>query len=107
MSAILVHDDTSDQYKVVEPLCKIGAAPSNSIVITAEGVSPMLLRIEKKGEDYFAALEPGATPTRKHLFFFDIPNCTVNRQPLTSRPVKLSSGDKIQVGSKLLVFHIS
>lgn len=107
MSAILVNDDTSDQYKVVEPVCKIGAALSNSIVITGEGVSPMLLRIEKKGEDYLAALEPGAVPTRKYLFFIDIPNCTVNRQPLSSRPIKLSSGDKIQVGSKLLVFHIT
>lgn len=107
MGAILVEDDTSNQHKVVEPLCKIGSAQSNSIAITAEGVSPTLLRIEKKGEQYFAALEPGASTTRKYLLFFEIPNCTVNRQPLSSRPVKLSSGDKVQVGSKLLVFYLS
>ena len=106
MGAILVNDETSDQHKVVEPVCKIGSSPNNSIVIAGEGISPMLLRIEKKGEDYFVALEPGASPTRKYLLFFDIPNCTVNRQALSSRPVKLSSGDKIQAGSKLFVFHI-
>lgn len=106
MTALLVDDETSDQYKVTEPVCKIGSAPSNSVVISAVGVFPQLLRIDKKGEDYFVALEPGAVTTRKFFLFFDIPNCTHNHKPITGK-IKLSSGDKLQVGARLLVFHIT
>lgn len=107
MSAILVDDDSSEQYRVVEPACKIGSAPNNAIVISGEGVSPVHVRIEKRGEDYFAALEPGGAATRKFLLFFDIPNCTLNREPLGGKLVKMENGAKLQIGSRLLIFHIT
>lgn len=106
MTAIFVDSESSTQFKVPEPACKIGSAPNNGIVITGEDVSPVHVRIERKGEDYYAALEPGGLASRKFLFFFDIPVCTLNRKPLTGKLTKLSVGDKLQVGARLLVFHI-
>ena len=105
MTALLIDDDSSEQYTVSEPACKIGSAPNNNVVISGEGVSPVHVRIEKRGEDYYAALEPGGASTRKVMFFMEIPNCTLNRKPLEARLTKLANGDKLQIGSRLLKFH--
>jgi hypothetical protein len=106
MSALLVDNDTSEQFTVTEPVCKIGSASNNNIVLTGEDISSIHVRIEKKGEDYFVSLEPGGAAMKKFLFFFSIPNCTHNGNVLQARPNKLANGDKILIGSRLLRFHI-
>lgn len=107
MSALLIDEDTSQQFVVPEPACKIGSGPNNGVVLTGEGVSPVHVRIEKRGEDYYAALEPGGLATKKVMFFLDMPNCTLNRKPLEAKLTKLASGDKLQIGSRLLRFYIT
>jgi hypothetical protein len=106
MSAVLVDNDTSEQFTVTEPICKIGTAPKNNVVLTGDDISPVHVRIEKRGDDFLVALEPGGAATKKFLLFFSIPNCTHNGQVLGGKPNKLENGDKILVGSRLLRFHI-
>lgn len=106
MSGLLIDDESSEQYRITEPACKIGSAPTNDIVLNFEGVSPVHVRMEKRGDDYWVALMPGAAPTRKVNMFMTIPSCTLNRKPLDGKLVKMSPGDKLQVGERLLVLHI-
>lgn len=105
MTAYLVDEDSAEQYQVTEPVCKVGSNPPSNIVLSAPDVAPVHVRIELKGNDYFAALEPGAASTRKFLFLFDIPTAKHNGSALEGRPSKLADGDKLQVGSKLLHFR--
>jgi hypothetical protein len=105
MTILLVDVETSEQFKVTEPSCKIGTASSNQIVLTGEDISPVHVRIDQRGNDYFVALEPGGAATKKLLFFFTIPNCTLNRNVLTSKPTPLKNGDKLLIGSRLLQAH--
>ena len=106
MPALLVDNDTSEQFKVTEPVCKIGSGPKNHVVLTGEDISTVHVRVEKKGEDYFVSLEPGGAATKRFLLFFNIPNCTHNGTQLQAKPSKLTSGDKILIGSRLMLFHI-
>jgi hypothetical protein len=105
MTVLLVDVETSEQFKVTEPSCKIGSGSNNQIVLSGEDISPVHVRIDLKGSEYFVALEPGGTSTKKFLMFFSIPNCSLNRTVLTSRPTPLKNGDKLQVGSRLLQAH--
>ena len=105
MPILLVDVETSEQFKVTEPSCKIGSASNNQIVLEGDDISPVHVRIDLKGNQYFVALEPGASATKKFLFFLNLPSCTLNHAVLTSRPTPLKSGDKLQVGSRLLQVH--
>jgi hypothetical protein len=106
MSAFLIDNDTSEQFPVTEPVCKIGSAPNNNVVLTGEDISPNHVRIDLRNKDYFVCLEPGGAATKKFLLFFTIPNCTHNGAVMQGKPSKLASGDKIQIGSRLVRFHI-
>jgi len=105
MTVLLVDVETSEQFKVTEPSCKIGSASNCNIVLTGDDISPVHVRIEQKASGYTVALEPGGAATKKLLFFFNIPNCTLNRTPLTARPTPLKNGDKLLIGSRLLQVH--
>lgn len=105
MAVILIDVDTSEQFKVTEPSCKIGSASNNQIVLSGEDISPVHVRIDLKGNEYFVALEPGGASTKKMLLFITIPNCTLNRNLLTAKPTPLKNGDKLQIGSRLLQAH--
>lgn len=106
MPVVLVDNDTSEKFTVTEPACKIGTAPSNNIMLSGEDISPVHVRLEKRGDDWFVALEPGGAATKKMLIFITIPNCTHNGKQLEGKLEKISNGDKLQIGSRLLVFHI-
>lgn len=106
MSALLIDAESSDQYNITEPSCKIGSGPNCDIMIAAEGISPMHVRIEKQGGDYWCAIIPGAALTRKVNMFQTIPSCTLNRKALEGKLTKMSAGDKLQIGTRLLVLHI-
>lgn len=105
MGVLLVDVETSEQFKVTEPSCKIGSASNNQIVLSGEDISPVHVRIDLRGNEYMVALEPGGASTKKLLMFFTIPNCTLNRTILTARPTALKNGDKLQIGSRLLQVH--
>jgi hypothetical protein len=105
MTAYLIDRDSSEQYEVTEPLCKIGSAANNNIVLDAPDVQPVHVRVELKNGAYWAALEPGASNMRKFLFFFDIPSAKYNGAVLRGQAQKLSDGDQLQVGSRLLEFR--
>ena len=106
MPALLIDDESSDQYQVTEPSCKIGFAATNDIVLTGEGISPIHVQIQKRGDDYLVALVPGAAPTRKVNLFMTVPSCSLNHKPLDGKLQKLVAGDKLQVGSRLMVLHV-
>ncbi len=106
MTAYLIDVESSEQYQIKEPMCKVGASASNNIVLSAPYVHSEHVKIECKSNEFYAALAPGATNTRKFLFFFDIPTAAVNGRVLQAKPTKLSAGDKIQVGSRLLQLQV-
>lgn len=106
MPAYLLDSESSDQYPVAEPICKIGSSPSSNIVLTHEAVSPAHMRIEQKGNDYFVSVEPGAATTRKFLLFFDISTASHNGKPLQGR-ARVVNGDKLQIGTKLYNFIVT
>jgi hypothetical protein len=106
MGGVLIDDVSQDIYPVTEPSCKIGSAPTCDIVLPPEGVSPTHVRIEKRGDDYWCAIIPGAALTRRVNVVMTIPSCTLNRKALDGKLAKMSPGDKLQVGEHLLVFHI-
>ena len=107
MTAFLIDTDSSEQYVVTEPLCKIGSAANANVVLNADDVQAYHVRIEYKNDSYWAALEPGASNMRKFLFVFDIPSAKFNGAILRGQPQKLSNGDRLQVGSRLLEFRIA
>lgn len=106
MPAYLLDAESSDQYPVAEPICKIGSNASNNIVLTHDSVSPSHMRIEAKGNDYFVSVEPGAATTRKFLVFFSISTASHNGKPLQGR-ARVVDGDKLQIGSKLYNFIVT
>lgn len=106
MTAYLIDTDSSEQYVVTEPQCKIGSAGNANIVLDADDVQQYHVRIDFKNGAYWAVLEPGASNMRKFLFVFDIPSAKYNGAVLRGQPQKLSNGDRLQVGSRLLEFRI-
>lgn len=107
MPAYLLDAEGSDQYPITEPLCKIGSSTSNNIVLTHEHVSPTHLRIESKEGNYFVAMEPGCVQFRKYFLIFDVSNASHNGKPLGHGKVKLTAGDKLQIGTKLFNFVLT
>jgi hypothetical protein len=107
VSAYLVDVDSSDQYLVTEPSCKVGSAGSSDIVITAPGVLATHIKIDNRSNEYWASLAPGATNTQKFLFVFEVPSAAVNGRKLEGKPIKVADGDKVKVGSRVLSFRIA
>jgi len=104
--AYLVDVETSEQFPVKLPVCKVGAAASNNVVIDAAHVEREHVKLEFKANEFYASLLPGATATRKFLVFFDIPTAAVNGRVLQSRPLKVADGDKLQVGARMFQIRI-
>lgn len=107
MSAYLVDVDSSDQYLITEPSCKVGSAATSDIVISAPGVLATHVKFDVRSNAYWASLAPGATNTQKFLFLFDVPSASINGKKLEGKAVKVSDGDKVKIGSRLLTFRIT
>ena len=106
MATYLIDQETMEQYVVTEPSCTIGSDSGNNIILNFEHVQPVHVNIDFKEDAYYATLAPRAEKTRKFLFFFDIPTAKYNEIPLDGSPRKLSTGDRLLIGSRLLEFHL-
>ena len=107
VSAYLVDVESSDQYLITEPSCKVGSDTKSDIVIAASGVLSTHIKIDNRSGAYWASLAPGATNTQKFLFFFEVPSASVNGKKLEGKPIKVADGDKVKVGSRLFTFRIA
>lgn len=107
MGAQLIDEESVDQYNVTEPACKIGSAPTNDIVITAKDVAPVHVRMEKRGDEWWVAIMAGAPLTVKSNMFLTAPSASLNKKGLDGKLVKINSGDKLQIGSRLFMFRVS
>jgi hypothetical protein len=107
MAGYLIDQDSSEQYALSEPLCKIGSATGNNLVLTFPDIQDSHVKIENRNGTYFISLAPGANRMRKFLLFFDIPSAKHNGSTLDGNPKKLSTGDKVLIGSRLFEFRMT
>ncbi|HEY9777428.1 MAG TPA: FHA domain-containing protein [Planktothrix sp.] len=106
MATYLIDQETSEQYAVTEPTCTVGSGANNNIVLNYDHVQSVHVNIDFRGDACYATLAPGASKMRKFLFFFDIPTAKYNEIPLDGSPRKLTTGDRLLIGSRLLEFHL-
>ena len=107
MAAYLVDSESSEQYALTEPLCKIGSATGNNLVLSFPDIQDSHVKIENRNGTFFICLMPGASGMRKFLLFFDIPSAKHNGATLDGNPKRLANGDKVLIGSRLFEFRMT